>query len=85
MIRTLVIIAAVSFALSIASLAGSFAVAGGPFFIDDHWRFHHSSFSDDDGDSVDIQVGPPPVTAPAPAPAKPAKPAAPKSHPGAPI
>ena len=71
MIRTLIIIAAVSFALSIGCIAGAFAVAGGPFSIDDHWRFHHGGWLDEDGPSVDIQVGPPPVTAPGPAPAKP--------------
>ena len=78
MIRTLIIIAAVSFTLCVASLAGAFALAGGPFFIDDHWRFHHSTWSDDNGDSVDVQIGPPAAVDPAPAPAKP-------RHKGAPV
>ena len=45
MIRTLTIIAAVSFILAIGCLASAFAIAGGPFYIDDDWRFHHSAWS----------------------------------------
>ena len=48
MIRTLLLIAAVSFVLTIGFFAGAVAVSGGPFFIDDNWRFHHSDVSDDD-------------------------------------
>ena len=85
MIRTLIIIAAVSFTLCVACLAGSFAIAGGPFFIDDHWRFHHTTWSDDDADDtgVDIRVGPSgaPTAAPPPAPA----PNGPSHHKGAPV
>lgn len=43
MIRTLFIIAAAGFVLCIASFAGAFAVAGGPFWIEDG-RFHRWSF-----------------------------------------
>jgi len=82
MIRTLVIIAAVSFTLCIGCIAGAFAVAGGPFSIDDHWRYHHGSWLDDEGPSVDIQIGPPAATAPA-RPAAPVKPA--PGHAGAAI
>ena len=47
MIRTLVILAVVSFALSIGCLAAAFAIAGGPFYIDDSWRFHRSNLDID--------------------------------------
>jgi hypothetical protein len=40
MIRTLATIAALAFVLAIGCLAGAFAIAGGPFTIDDDWRFH---------------------------------------------
>ena len=40
MIRTLIILAVVSFVLSIGCLAAAFAIAGGPFTIDDGWRYH---------------------------------------------
>lgn len=42
MIRTLAILAVVSFLLSVGCLAAAFALAGGPFYIDDGWRFHRS-------------------------------------------
>jgi hypothetical protein len=59
MIRTLAIIAVVSFVLCMGSLAAAFAIAGGPFFIDDHFRFHHTTWSDEDtDDTVDVQVWP---------------------------
>jgi hypothetical protein len=45
MIRTLAIIAAVGFVLAVSCLAGAFAIAGGPFSIDDGWRFHRGSWS----------------------------------------
>ena len=51
MIRTLVIIAAAGFVLCVASFAGAFAIAGGPFWIEDG-RFHRWSFdgrADHDG------------------------------------
>ncbi|MDB5484076.1 MAG: hypothetical protein JWO83_5129 [Caulobacteraceae bacterium] len=47
MIRTLVILAVVSFVLSIGCLAAAFAIAGGPFTIDDGWRFHHGTWDID--------------------------------------
>ena len=75
MIRTLAVIAVVSFVLCMGSLAAAFAIAGGPFFIDDHFRFHHTTWSDDNGDdSVDVQVGPPDTTTPAPVASAPGKP-----------
>jgi hypothetical protein len=40
MIRTLLLVSAVSFVLAIGFFAGAFAVAGGPFSIDQAWRFH---------------------------------------------
>jgi hypothetical protein len=43
MIRTLATIAALAFVLAVACLAGAFAIAGGPFTIDDDWHFHRSS------------------------------------------
>jgi hypothetical protein len=46
-IRTLVILAVVSFVLSIGCLAAAFAIAGGPFTIDDDWRFHHGTWDID--------------------------------------
>jgi len=46
-IRTLVILAIVSFTLSIGCLAAAFAIAGGPFTIDDGWRFHHGTWDID--------------------------------------
>ena len=47
MIRTLVILAVVSFVLSIGCLAAAFAIAGGPFYLDDGWRFHHGDWNID--------------------------------------
>lgn len=47
MIRTLIILAVVSFVLSIGCLAAAFAIAGGPFTIDDGWRFHHGTWDID--------------------------------------
>ncbi len=47
MIRTLAIIAVVGFVLAVACLAGAFAIAGGPFSIDDGWRFHRETWSQD--------------------------------------
>ena len=40
MIRVLVIVAVVSFVLAAGCFGGAFALVGGPFSIDDHWRFH---------------------------------------------
>jgi len=52
MIRTLAIIAAVGFVLAVACLAGAFAIAGGPFSIDDGWRFHRETWSRDQSGPV---------------------------------
>ncbi len=43
MIRTLATVAGISFVLAVACMAGAFAIAGGPFYIDDAWRFHRDS------------------------------------------
>lgn len=43
MIRTLATIAGISFILAAACIAGAFAIAGGPFSIDDAWRFHRET------------------------------------------
>ncbi|HZK99363.1 MAG TPA: hypothetical protein VFC47_05650 [Caulobacteraceae bacterium] len=50
MIRTLAIIALVGFVLSVTCLASAFAIAGGPFSIDDGWRFHRGAWSQDRSD-----------------------------------
>ena len=47
MIRTLLLVAAVSFVLTIGFFAGAFAIAGGPFSIDDGWRFHRTNLSEE--------------------------------------
>jgi hypothetical protein len=49
-IRTLVILAVVSFVLSIGCLAAAFAIAGGPFYIDRDFRFQR------DGWDIDISA-----------------------------
>jgi hypothetical protein len=46
-IRTLIILAVVSFVLSIGCLAAAFAIAGGPFTIDDGWRYHRGDWNID--------------------------------------
>jgi hypothetical protein len=50
MIRTLVILAVVSFVLSIGCLAAALAIAGGPFYIDQDLRYHR------DGWDIDIST-----------------------------
>lgn len=45
MIRTLALIAAVSFVLCIGAIAASLAIAGGPFFVGEDFRVHHWSWS----------------------------------------
>ncbi len=45
MIRTLVFIALVSFVLAMGSIAGALAIVGGPFSIDNTWRFHWETWS----------------------------------------
>lgn len=44
MIRTLTLIAIVSFVLSVVCFAGAFATVGGAFYVDDDWRFHRTSY-----------------------------------------
>ena len=44
MIRTLVILAVVSFVLAIGCLVAAFAIVGGPFFIDDNGQFHRTGW-----------------------------------------
>ena len=52
MIRTLALVAIVSFVLAVGCFAGAIAIAGGPFSIDDGWRFHHIQWRyDGDGRS----------------------------------
>jgi hypothetical protein len=40
MIRTLTVIAVVSFILAVGCLAGALAITGGPFTIDDQLQYH---------------------------------------------
>jgi hypothetical protein len=55
MIRTLAIIAVVSFVMAVACLAAAFAITGGPFSIDDNLRFHRGTWSiDNDEPSTPI-------------------------------
>ena len=56
MIRTLLLVAAVSFVLAIGFFAGAMAIVGGPFYIDDGWRFRHAEFTD-----LDVEHHPPTV------------------------
>ena len=46
MIRTLAIITAVGFVLAIICFSGAVAVAGGPFWIGEGWRFHRSTWTE---------------------------------------
>ena len=48
MIRTLLLVAAVSFVLAIGFFAGAVAIVGGPFYLDDGWRFRRTYLSDQD-------------------------------------
>jgi hypothetical protein len=50
MIRTLIILAVVSFIVSIGCLATAVAIAGGPFYIDHDLRYHR------DGWDIDISA-----------------------------
>lgn len=52
MIRTLGLIAAVSFVLAIVCIASSLAIAGGPFHIDDTLTYHRHHWN------VDVQSAP---------------------------
>jgi len=55
-IRTLLLVAAVSFVLAIGFFAGAMAIVGGPFYIDDGWRFRHADVSE-----LDVDHRPPTV------------------------
>lgn len=44
MTRTLVLVAIVGFALAVACFAAALVVVGGPFSIDDGWRFHRETW-----------------------------------------
>jgi hypothetical protein len=57
-IRTLLLIAAVSFVLAIGFFAGAMAIVGGPFYIDDGWHFRRTYVSDQD---IDVEHRPPTV------------------------
>ncbi len=64
MIRTLLLISAVSFVLAIGFFAGAFAIAGGPFSIDHGWHVHISDWGADEVEhhpstatSVSIDLG----------------------------
>ena len=46
MTRTLALVAIVSFVLAVGCFAASFAIVGGPFSIDDAWRFHRQAWPD---------------------------------------
>jgi hypothetical protein len=46
MIRTLVILAAVSFVLAVVCFAAAFAIVGGPFYIDDNGQFHRTGWAE---------------------------------------
>jgi hypothetical protein len=46
MIRTLALITILGFIMAFGCLASAFAIAGGPFSIDDTWTFHRASFID---------------------------------------
>ena len=58
MIRTLLLIAAVSFVLAIGFFAGAMAIVGGPFYLDDGWHFRRTYVSDLD---IDVEHKPPTV------------------------
>jgi hypothetical protein len=55
-IRTLLLVAAVSFVLAIGFFAGAIAIVGGPFYLDDGWRFRRAYVSD-----LDVEHHPPTV------------------------
>jgi hypothetical protein len=59
-IRTLVILAVVSFLLSLGCLAAAFAIAGGPFYVDEGWRFHRGDWNIDIS-TTDGRVHPQPI------------------------
>ncbi len=44
MTRTLVLVAIISFGLAVACFAATLVIVGGPFSIDDGWRFHRETW-----------------------------------------
>jgi len=46
MIRTLAILAAVSFVLAVVCFAAAFAIVGGPFYIDEDGQFHRAGWTE---------------------------------------
>jgi hypothetical protein len=56
MIRTLALVAAVGFVLSLTCLTAAFAIAGGPFHIDHDLRFHRSGWSDGEAAAGDPHI-----------------------------
>ncbi len=46
MIRTLLLVAVVSFVLAIGFFAGAIAIVGGPFYLDDGWRVRRTYLTD---------------------------------------
>ena len=48
MIRTLLLVAAVSFVLAIGFFAGAIAIVGGPFYLDDGWHVRRTYLTDQD-------------------------------------
>ena len=48
MIRTLLLVAAVSFVLAIGFFAGAIAIVGGPFYLDDGWHFRRTYLTEQD-------------------------------------
>ena len=56
MIRTLLLVAAVSFVLAIGFFAGAIAIVGGPFYVDDGWHVRRTDLTD-----LDVEHRPPTV------------------------
>jgi hypothetical protein len=66
MTRTLALVAIVSFVLAVGCFAASFAIVGGPFSIDDAWRFHRLSWHDEGSDRPAPPSPPAPPNPPTP-------------------
>ena len=61
MTRTLVLITVIGFVLAVACFASALAIVGGPFSIDDGWRFHRETWG-----AVGGERGQTPAVRPAP-------------------
>ncbi len=57
MTRTLVLITVIGFVLAVACFASALAIVGGPFSIDDGWRFHRETWG---GEAVERRAYPSP-------------------------